>query len=107
MTSGSDKSSYEVLNPWAEVDPVNLRGLNSPRPTDLSGKTIGLFHNWKRAARPMLESLEKHLKARYPDARLSRYSASGTNTPEIESNNKSKYEEWLKGLDAVVFTYGD
>ena len=41
---------YEVLNPWAEVDPVSLRGLGAPRPTDLSGKTIGLFHNWKRAA---------------------------------------------------------
>jgi hypothetical protein len=107
MTSGSDKTFYEVLNPWAEVDPVSLRGLSAPRPTDLSGKTIGLFHNWKRAARPMLDSLEKHLKVRYPDALISRYSASATNTPEIESTNKSKYEEWLKGLDAVVFTFGD
>lgn len=107
MTSASDKTFYEVLNPWAEVDPLNLRGLTAPRPTGLSGKTIGLFHNWKRAARPMLESLEKHLKVRYPDARLSRYSASGTNTPEIDSINKSKYEAWLKGLDTVIFTYGD
>jgi len=35
---------YEVLNPWADLDPVPLRGI-SPRVTDLAGKTIGLFRN--------------------------------------------------------------
>ena len=45
---------YEVLSPWAVVDPVPLRGLAS-RLDSLDGKTIGLFKNFKRAAGPILE----------------------------------------------------
>ena len=33
---------YEVLNPWAEVDPIPLKGI-APRVADLTGKTMGLF----------------------------------------------------------------
>jgi hypothetical protein len=28
---------YEVLNPWAEVDPISFRGLTAPRLADLAG----------------------------------------------------------------------
>jgi hypothetical protein len=107
MTLNSNQASYSVLNPWAVVDPVALRGLTAPRPTTLEGKTIGLFHMWKRASKPILDSLEKHLKDRFPTAQFSWYAESVINTPEILSPNKSKYEAWLKVVDAVVFTDGD
>jgi hypothetical protein len=51
--------------------------------------------------------LERELKKRFPAARFNWYAESQMNTPEIESNNKAKYEQWLKGLDAVIFAYGD
>ena len=45
-------AQYEVLSPWAEVDPIPLRGI-SPRVDTLAGKKIGLFANFKRAAKPI------------------------------------------------------
>ncbi|OGN94992.1 MAG: hypothetical protein A2Y89_03020 [Chloroflexi bacterium RBG_13_51_18] len=98
---------YEVISPWAEADPVPPRGLTVERPTDLNGKTIGLFHIWKRASKPILEVMERELKKRFPAARFSWYTESRMNTPEIESDNIAKYEAWLKGLDTVLFAYGD
>ena len=98
---------YEVISPWAEADPVPPRGLNAERPVDLDGKTIGLFHIWKRASKPILEVLEPELQKRFPKARISWYQESRMNTPEIESDNIKKYEAWLKGLDTVIFAYGD
>lgn len=99
--------TYETLSPWAEADPVSPRGLSTERPADLAGTNIGLFHIWKRASRPILEVLEKELKQRVPSARFSWYAESEMNTPEIESRGKTKFEEWLKELDTVVFAYGD
>ena len=99
--------SYEVLSPWAEADPVLPRGLVTERPADLASKKIGLFHIWKRASKPVLEVLEKKLKAEFPNAEFSWYAESQMNTPEIESRNKAQYEDWLKGIDTVIFTYGD
>lgn len=102
-----NNSSFEVLSPWSEVDPVPQRGLTAERPDSLNGKKIGLFHMWKRASKPILIILEKKLKERFPAAEFSWYAESEWNTPEIESKNKTRYEEWLKGLDTVIFTYGD
>jgi hypothetical protein len=107
MSIEKPKLAYEVLSPWAEVDPVVLRGLRAERPAELKGKKIGLFHMWKRASKPILTALEKRLKEKFPTAQFSWYAESEINTPEIESGNVAKYEAWLKGVDTVIFTYGD
>ena len=107
MDSKQVQPLYEVLSPWAEADSVQPRGLNTERPTDLAGKTIGLFHIWKRASRPILDILERELKGRFPTARFSWYTESQMNMPEIESQSKVKFEDWLKELDTVIFAYGD
>lgn len=107
MKTKKETPVYEVISPWAEADPVPPRGLTAERPADLNGKTIGLFHIWKRASKPILDVLERELKKRFPAARFNWYAESQMNTPEIESNNKTKYKAWLKGLDAVIFAYGD
>ena len=36
------ESQYEVLSPWADVDPIPVRGI-SPRLDSVEGKKIGLF----------------------------------------------------------------
>jgi hypothetical protein len=107
MNQKQETPLYEVISPWAEADPVLPRGLTAERPAELDGKNIGIFHNWKRASRPILEALEKELKRRFPAARFSWYSETRLNTPEVESENKTRYEAWLKGLDNVIFAYGD
>jgi hypothetical protein len=106
MPTDSEKGTYEVLSPWAEADPVPLRGI-MPGIPDLTGKKIGLFYNSKRAASPTSHVLEKELKHRFPSLEISYYKYSAVNVPEIETPNRSVFEDWLKGLDAVVLTYGD
>lgn len=104
-------SQYEVLNPWAEADPVPFRGI-SPRLTDLAGKKIGLLSNSKRASRPILTVVGQKLKERFPDCEVSWYDAWGTyHTPywvlQVESEHKNKFEEWVGGIDAIIHATGD
>jgi hypothetical protein len=97
---------YEVLSPWAEVDQIPLKGI-SPRLTNLANAKIGLFSNLKQPARPMLTVVERKLKEKFPVSEISWYKAKKFNVPEIQSANKAKFEEWLKGVDAVVLAVGD
>jgi hypothetical protein len=96
---------FEVLNPWADVDPLLLKGI-SPRPKNLKGKTIGLYRNDKRAAKPMLEAVESRLKEKYPTLTFKTFQRS-PNLAIYEMPEKPQYDEWLKGVDAVIFSHGD
>ena len=106
MTGNKADYQYEVLNPWAEVDPIPLRAI-SPRISTLAGKKIGLFANFKRAAKPMLAVVEKRLKERFPDCTTSLFDSSGVNVTETETENRVQFEGWAKGVDAVVAAVGD
>ncbi len=99
-------TQYEVLSPWANVDPIPLRGI-SPRIPTLTGKKIGLFANFKRAARPMAESIEKRLKTMYPDIQTSLFDSRLPNVNEMETQNRDKFTAWVKGIDAVIAVVGD
>ena len=96
---------YEVLNPWAEVDPVPLRSI-SPRLKDIAGKTIGLFADTKPSARPMLSAVEQRLKERYPTSKFDQF-VLNYNLRVTETEYKDKFEEWVKGVDAVIHATGD
>ena len=98
---------YQVLNPWAEADPIPLKGLTASRLDSLAGKKIGLFVNYKRAARPIAESVERRLKAMYPDAEVSYFISPEWNVSVVETKNKDKFEAWAKGLNAVILSVGD
>ena len=104
--SGAPDTQFEVLSPWADVDPIPLRGI-SPRIDTLSGKKIGLFVNPKRAALPIAESIDKRLKSMYPDVETIMYRSYGANVNEIETENKEKFTAWAKGLDAAIAVVGD
>ena len=105
MTGNSANANYEVLNPWAEANPIPLKGL-ADRLNDLEGKRIGLFRNSKRAAPLSLDALKKRLKERYPTVEFSPF-ALMPNAGILETEYKDRFEEWIKGVDGVIFAYGD
>jgi hypothetical protein len=105
VSSISD-AQYEVLSPWAEADPIPFRGI-SPRVTDLAGKKIGLFRNFKRAAKPVMTVVERELKNRYPTSEFSWFDSTSVNVLETETENKDKFEKWAQGVDTVVLGVGD
>lgn len=99
------ENQYEVLNPWAEADPIPLKGI-SPRPIDLNGKKIGLYHNDKRVTRPMLAAVEARLKEKYPSLTFKSF-LRAANLAIYEMPEKGQYDEWLIDVDAVIFSHGD
>lgn len=105
-TKDGFECQYEVLSPWAEVDPIPLRGI-SPRLDSLSGKKIGLFANFKRAARPIQAEVERRLKERFPDIETSLFDSRLPNVTETETVNKEKFTAWAKEMDAVIAAVGD
>jgi hypothetical protein len=98
--------SYEVLSPWAEADPVPLKGL-SPRLADLSGKKIGLLRNNKRAAEPLLMVAAQKLQERFPTAEFSWYRGTTFSVSEFEPENRQKFEDWIDSVDVVIAAVGD
>jgi hypothetical protein len=104
--SKTPDAQFEVFSPWADVDPIPLRGI-SPRIQNLAGKKIGLFVNPKRAAMPIAESIRKRLGAMYPDVQATIYHSVEANVNEIETKNKDRFTEWAKGIDAAIAVVGD
>jgi hypothetical protein len=99
-------AQYEVLSPWAEVDPLPLRGI-SPRVSDLNGKRIGLFVSMFKRAAPLIAGVvEQRLKERFPSAQFS-YFRDPANHSVIESDDKARFEDWVRELDAAVGAIGD
>jgi hypothetical protein len=96
---------YEVLSPWAEVDPVPLEGIR-PRLDDLGGRRIGLFHNGKVAAAPILNAVECELRERFDGISFARFGR-GENLEVAETPDRGRYEEWVRDVDAVVLAVGD
>jgi hypothetical protein len=107
FAQNKSEPQYQVLGPWAEADPISLRGLSASRVDTLTGKKIGLFVNYKRAARPIAESVERRLKAMYPDAQISYFISPEWNVSVVETKNKDKFEAWARGVNAVILSVGD
>ena len=106
MNESKTGGQYGVLSPWAEADPIPLKGL-APRLNGLSGKKIGLLFNYKRASRPILAEVQKKLKERFTNCEFSWYSDMRMGTSLIESPSKAEFEDWIKGVDAVIGAVGD
>ena len=96
---------YEVFSPWAEVDPIPIRGM-TPRLTDLNGKTIGLFANQKPMALPVLNVVERKLKERFPNVKISRYKVPHDDQTTY-TEGKAEFESWVKGVDTVITAKAD
>ncbi|HZV50387.1 MAG TPA: hypothetical protein VFD49_11530 [Candidatus Dormibacteraeota bacterium] len=97
--------TYEVLSPWAEVDPVPLAGI-SPRLSDLRGKRIGLCHNDKVAAPAVLDAVEAELGRRFEGLTFRRFGRRVSD--EIAATpDRERYQRWVEEVDAVVLAVGD
>lgn len=105
MNKNKSNIEYEVFNPWAEVDPTPLRGI-VPRLAELAGKTVGLFANDKVAARPIMTVVERKLKERFPSLKFSWFLCD-ENRNVMETKDKERLKEWVKGIDAAVVAVGD
>jgi hypothetical protein len=97
---------FEVLNPWAETDPVPLKGLTA-RLTEVDGMTIGLHADNKPAAVPILQVVEKRLKELYPTAKITWFYSRLINDVHDNEETRGRYIDWIKGTDAVVCAIGD
>ena len=105
-TGNATEQKHEVLSPWADVDPVQVRGI-SPRLDSLAGKKIGLFANFKTASMPIITEVEKRLKGRFPGIKTDTFHSTLPNVDESETVNKEKFKAWAKGVDAVIGAVGD
>jgi hypothetical protein len=107
MVMSAEKSfSYEVLSPWAEADPVLLHGL-APRLETIEGKTIGLLSNNKRAAPLILDVTERLIKSSYPSVKLTRFKGKSFSVSSLEKDREHEFNDWIKGVDAVIAAVGD
>jgi len=99
-------ATYEVLSPWADADPVLLKGL-APRLDKLDGKTIGLLCNNKRTAPLILEVTAKFLKQRFPTATISHFKTQSFSVSSLEKEREGEFNDWINGVDAVIAAVGD
>jgi hypothetical protein len=98
--------TYDVLSPWAETDPLPLQGI-TPRLPEITGKRIGLYANYKRAAGPIQDAVHAELRARFGEAiAIQRFAQAGSN--DVGSSDEgARFAAWLEGVDAVIVAVGD
>jgi hypothetical protein len=100
------KGMFEALSPWAEADPIPLKGL-APRLDALKGKRIGLLRNNKRAGEEILNVASARLKERYPDIEFSWFKGNTFSVSSLEKNRLTEFEDWIKSVDAVLAAAAD
>jgi len=106
MTNKPD-NTYEVLSPWAEADPMPFRGIAPRLDGGLAGKTIGLLMNTKRAALPTMQVIQRRLKENFPTVEFTEFANLRPNEVITEHGAKDGFEDWVKGVDAVITAFGD
>ena len=89
----------EVLNPRGEIEPLKAVGI-SPRISDLSGKTIGLYDIGKDGFKNFLDVTEKLLKEKYPAATIKRYQGAFDLGEDLALTISRE-------VDAVIYGIGD
>jgi hypothetical protein len=100
-------ATFDVLSPWAETDPLPLQGI-TPRLTDLRGKRIGLYANYKRAAVPIQDAMCAELRTRFGDELIiERFMQAGSNDVGSSPDEGPRFASWLEALDAVIVAVGD
>lgn len=96
---------HDVLNPWGEADPVEVRGL-APRVTSWEGRTIGLFMNWKPVAPVLQDCMERLIGRHLPSVRITKY-VYPHNDAIYDREEGRPFEEWVRTVDAVIGAMGD
>ena len=93
----------QVLNPVAQK--VEKKGPSAPRLSQLDGKTIGLYWNFKGGGDAALKRTGELLKAKYPDVETRSYVGSiGGSTRRITKDDVKRITEECA---AVIGTTAD
>lgn len=98
---------YEVLSPWAQVDRLES-GIMQARPSNLDGKTIGLWAHFKEHSPLILKEVARQLLERFSTVKCLHYQYP-VDTSEImgDERYKSSFLKWLDKVDCVISAYGD
>jgi hypothetical protein len=54
-----------------------------------------------------VDATERLLKERFPTARLSTFNARSFSVSSLEKDREGEFNDWLKGVDAVIASVGD
>ncbi|HSW57043.1 MAG TPA: hypothetical protein VLH15_01450 [Dehalococcoidales bacterium] len=101
-----NKGMFEVLSPWADADPIPLRGL-APRLDSLQGKKIGLLCNNKRAGEEILKIAARRLTEKFPDIEFSWFKGNTFSVTYLEKQRLTEFDDWIKSVDAVLAAAAD
>jgi hypothetical protein len=108
MSSINENCQFEVLSPWADIDPITFRGLTAPRLSDLEGKKIGLFASSKPISKRIIDAVEAKLKEKFPTTQTNVWVGQGPwAVLQIDTDRRESYKDWVKGVDAVIAAVGD
>lgn len=97
---------YTVLSPWSDASVDEQIGL-CPRLSTLSGKSIGLFANFKGHSLTILEIVSKVIAERYPKVNFKVFQYPHADEISLCGEWFAKLKKWLSGCDAVISAYGD
>jgi hypothetical protein len=50
---------------------------------------------------------ERLLKKKYPTSQISRFNSRSFSVSALEPDRKGEFEDWIKGMDAVIAAVGD
>jgi hypothetical protein len=91
--------TLEVLNPRAAIKPLPTLA-PTPRVTDLAGKKIGIYWNYKPGGNNFWNVIEELLKEKIPTATILRYEG-----PFIPGDDLAA--KMVKECDTIVYGVGD
>ena len=92
--------SIRVLDPTVQNSPVQAGA--TPRLTSLAGRTIGLLDNGKINVRPLLDHMERLLRAQYGVRDVVRL-----RKPDFSRPAPAPVLAAMQGCDAVIAAVGD
>ena len=91
--------NFEVLSPRGEIEPPKTVGI-SPRFSDLTGKTIGLYDIGKDGFKNFLDVIEELLKEKYPSVTVKRFNGAFDLGEQLAL-------QIAKKVDIVIYGVGD
>ena len=91
--------TLEVLNPRAAIKPSPTLA-PTPRVTDLAGKKIGIYWNYKPGGNNFWNVIEELLKEKFPTATILRYEG-----PFIPGDELAA--KMAKECDTIIYGVGD
>lgn len=95
-----EKMFIDILNPRGDFDRIYHKP--AARKADLKGKSIALIDNKKSGARSFLNHIKTFLEKDFPGIKFTDLSKKYN-----EQNRMKNYMDYLRGIDAAIYSTGD